>query len=365
MSDRRGRALIAATVCTAAVALTGALGSSAGQAAAGAARALRLAPIGNFNAPVYVDNAPGAPKLLFVVEQPGTIRVVRGGKDAQAAVPRHPQPGAVRRASRGCCRSPSTPTTRSNRRFYVYYVNNGGNIEVDGFRRKRSERHARRGALAPQGDRDPAPHLREPQRRPAAVRPRRAALHGHRRRRLGRRSGRQRPEPRRAARQAAAHRPEAQARLLDPALEPVQGPQAGATRSTRSGCATRSASRFDSRSHDICDRRRRPGRVGGDRSRRRGGGSPAPTSAGTSSRARTRTRAAARPPSYVPPGARVLARRRAQLRRHRRLRDPRPQPAGASTAATSTATSAAGRSARSTPTAPGRATRRLGSTSTS
>ncbi len=137
MSDRRGRALIAATVCTAAVALTGALGSSAGQAAGGA-KGLRLAPIGNFKAPVYVDNAPEAPKLLFVVEQPGTIRVLRGGKELHR--PFLDIRDRVRYAGeQGLLSVAFDPHYARNRRFYVYYVNNGGNVEVDGFRRKRSD----------------------------------------------------------------------------------------------------------------------------------------------------------------------------------------------------------------------------------
>src|SRR3954454_21845799 len=55
-----------------------------GAAAAGTARphegAVALKRIGSFEAPVYVAGAPGFPKLLFVVEQPGRIAVLRGGR---------------------------------------------------------------------------------------------------------------------------------------------------------------------------------------------------------------------------------------------------------------------------------------------
>ena len=41
---------------------------------------VELRKLGEFNSPVYVDNAPGFKNLLFVVEQPGTIRVLRGNR---------------------------------------------------------------------------------------------------------------------------------------------------------------------------------------------------------------------------------------------------------------------------------------------
>ena len=89
------------------------------------------------------------------------------------------------------------PGYARNRRFYVYYVEpRRQHPRSTRFKRKRGERHPRRRRLAPQGDRDPPPGDHQPQRRPAAVRPRRLPLHRHRRRRRGRRPGRQRPEPR-------------------------------------------------------------------------------------------------------------------------------------------------------------------------
>src|SRR3954452_10482937 len=38
-----------------------------------------LKQIGNFDHPTYVTGAPGYPKLLFVVEQPGRVEVIRAG----------------------------------------------------------------------------------------------------------------------------------------------------------------------------------------------------------------------------------------------------------------------------------------------
>jgi hypothetical protein len=48
-----------------------------GQAAAGSG-GLRLERIGRFQSTIYIDNAPGLGRLLFVVEREGTIAVLRG-----------------------------------------------------------------------------------------------------------------------------------------------------------------------------------------------------------------------------------------------------------------------------------------------
>ena len=39
---------------------------------------VELRKLGDFDSPVHVDNAPGSKRLLFVVEQGGTIRILRG-----------------------------------------------------------------------------------------------------------------------------------------------------------------------------------------------------------------------------------------------------------------------------------------------
>jgi glucose/arabinose dehydrogenase len=134
--ERKGQlvaALTAAAVIALAIATTGA---AVGAGAKG--NALKLARIGDFEAPVYVDDAPGAPKLLFVVEQPGSIRVLRGGKthkrdflDIRDRVTYGGEQGLLSVAF--------DPGYARNRRFYVYFVNRAGNIEVDGFRRKRRD----------------------------------------------------------------------------------------------------------------------------------------------------------------------------------------------------------------------------------
>ncbi len=107
--------------------------------AAGGASAqsgLRLVEVGNFDAPVYVAAAPGAKKLLFVVEQPGKIRVMRQGKTIRRpflAITDKVEYGG----EEGLLSIAFDPRYAKNRRFYVYYVNNDGNIQVDRGRTKR------------------------------------------------------------------------------------------------------------------------------------------------------------------------------------------------------------------------------------
>ena len=128
-----GRGLISAlgiAVIAAAIALGGADADARGGGA------LRLARVGGFEAPVHVDDAPGSPKLLFVVEQPGSVRVIREGKTLERPfldIRNRVQYGG----EEGLLSIAFDPGYERNRRFYLYYVNKAGNIEVDGFKRKR------------------------------------------------------------------------------------------------------------------------------------------------------------------------------------------------------------------------------------
>ena len=89
--DGMGR--IVAVPLAAAVAVVSACGGSSGDAktmsgtaaqtvpaTSGASRALHLVQVGTFDSPVYVTSPPGDARRLLVVEQGGTIRMVRGGK---------------------------------------------------------------------------------------------------------------------------------------------------------------------------------------------------------------------------------------------------------------------------------------------
>jgi glucose/arabinose dehydrogenase len=94
-----------------------------------------LKKIGDFDHPVYVAGAPGFPKLLFVVEQPGRVVVLSGGK-------RLARPFLDLRASvgydggeRGLLSIAFPADYRQSGSFYVYYNDGAGNIRVDEFKR--------------------------------------------------------------------------------------------------------------------------------------------------------------------------------------------------------------------------------------
>ncbi len=100
-----------------------------------------LKRIGRFNAPVYVTGAPGFPKLLFVVEQPGTVRVIREGHELRG--PFLDISGMVASGGeRGLLSIAFPPDYRQSRRFYVYYTDLQGNIRVDEFKRQSATRAA-------------------------------------------------------------------------------------------------------------------------------------------------------------------------------------------------------------------------------
>lgn len=112
-------------------------------AKADAARAnggVALKRIGSFNAPVYVTGAPGFPKLLFVVEQPGRILVLRNGRRRTFLDLR----GRVNYGGeRGLLSIAFPPDYARSRRFYVYYTDAEGAIQIDEFRRGSATRAVR------------------------------------------------------------------------------------------------------------------------------------------------------------------------------------------------------------------------------
>jgi glucose/arabinose dehydrogenase len=125
----------------AAFALVGACGSApAGSqdvttapAAHGAARGVKLTRIGTFSAPTYVAQAPGD-RRLFVVEQGGRIRVLRGGHvlarpflDLTRLVKSGGEQGLLSMAF--------APDYARSGRFYVDYTDVDGNTRVVEYRR--------------------------------------------------------------------------------------------------------------------------------------------------------------------------------------------------------------------------------------
>jgi glucose/arabinose dehydrogenase len=95
---------------------------------------LALKRVGNFDSPTYVAGAPGFPKLLFVVEQPGRVEVLRSGHRLN-----HPfldigdMVGSG--GERGLLSIAFPPDYRQSGDFYAYYTDRAGNIRVDEFQR--------------------------------------------------------------------------------------------------------------------------------------------------------------------------------------------------------------------------------------
>ena len=135
--------LIAIALALAALQSCGAGNDGAGgeATAAKAGHGVALKQIGRFEDPVYVDSAPGYPDLLFVVEQPGRVEVLRKGQTLP-----HPFLDISSRVDfggeRGLLSIAFAPDYRQSRRFYVYYTDRQGNIRVDEFKRRTATRAA-------------------------------------------------------------------------------------------------------------------------------------------------------------------------------------------------------------------------------
>ena len=110
---------------------------------------LALKRIGNFDNPTYITGAPGFPKLLFVVEQPGKVEVLRGGHELN-----HPFLDISSlvgfSGERGLLSIAFPPDYKQSGNFYVYYTDRAGNIRVDEFQRgaaARADRGSRRSVI--------------------------------------------------------------------------------------------------------------------------------------------------------------------------------------------------------------------------
>jgi glucose/arabinose dehydrogenase len=107
-----------------------------------ASSGVALDRVGMFEQPVYVAGAPGFPRLLFVVEQEGRVRVLRGGR--KLGRPFLDIRGLVSTGGeRGLLSIAFPPDYRQSRRFYVYYTDRQGDIRIDEFKRRGATRAAR------------------------------------------------------------------------------------------------------------------------------------------------------------------------------------------------------------------------------
>ena len=113
--------------------------SATTQAKPAAATGVRLVDVGRFDDPVHVTSPPGDTRRIFVVEQGGTIRVVRGGKrlsrpflDLRSRV--------IAGGEQGLLSMAFAPDYARTRRFYVNYTDRGGTQSVVEFQRSRDSR---------------------------------------------------------------------------------------------------------------------------------------------------------------------------------------------------------------------------------
>jgi glucose/arabinose dehydrogenase len=96
---------------------------------------LTLRQIGKFEHPVYVAGAPGYPKLLFVVEQEGQIAVMKDGHRLSRPFLDIRDRVGYDGGERGLLSVAFPPDYGTSGRFYVYYVDKGGSIQIDEYRR--------------------------------------------------------------------------------------------------------------------------------------------------------------------------------------------------------------------------------------
>jgi glucose/arabinose dehydrogenase len=100
---------------------------------------LRLKRIGTFSSPVYVTAPRGDRHRIFVVEQGGTIRIVRDGK--KLAKPFLDISGRISSGGeRGLLSMAFAPNYRKSGRFYVYYTATNGDVRIVRFRRRSANR---------------------------------------------------------------------------------------------------------------------------------------------------------------------------------------------------------------------------------
>src|SRR3954471_5602111 len=130
---RRERALASGVAL--ALAIAAGCGGSSSTTAEAKAGGVRLQKIGSFAAPLYVTAPPGDRRRLFVVEQGGKIKVVRGGKvlstpflDITKLVTSGGEQGLLGLAF--------APDYAQSGLFYVYYTGKDGNQRVVEYHRR-------------------------------------------------------------------------------------------------------------------------------------------------------------------------------------------------------------------------------------
>lgn len=123
-----------------------ATGEKPATASAGHGR-LRAVRIAGFDSPVEIRHASGFPNLMFVVEQQGRIMVLRRGRKLARPFLNIDPLVSNDGGERGLLSVAFPPDYRKSKRFYVYYIDNAGNIRVVEYRRRtpvRARQHSAR-----------------------------------------------------------------------------------------------------------------------------------------------------------------------------------------------------------------------------
>ena len=142
--------LLLAALCALVALVASPVGSAgvAEESAAGATRAerpggnVRLKRVGNFDQPVHIASAKGFPRLVFVVEQPGRIKVVRRGRKLRRSF-LNITDLVNYGGERGLLSVAFPPDYKRTKRFYVFYTDAEGDLQIDEFRRRSAVRASR------------------------------------------------------------------------------------------------------------------------------------------------------------------------------------------------------------------------------
>ena len=105
---------------------------------------LKLNRLASFDKPVYVHGPPGAGRVVFVVEQEGRVRVLRGDRKVRGSF--LDIAGKVSCCGERGLLSIAFPNFRRDRRFYVYFTDDGGDLRVVEYKRRRGRLRANEGS---------------------------------------------------------------------------------------------------------------------------------------------------------------------------------------------------------------------------
>jgi glucose/arabinose dehydrogenase len=135
--DPRNSGTAAAATTTQASGAKAAAATKPGSGAEAAATGVRLVSAGTFTSPVYVTAPAGDKRRIFVVEQRGTIRVVRAGRTRRAPF-LDIRSKVLAGGEQGLLSMAFAPDYARTRRFYVDYTDRSGVQRVVEYRASKS-----------------------------------------------------------------------------------------------------------------------------------------------------------------------------------------------------------------------------------